>query len=155
MATTLLVDGSAYGSPHEPALWRSLCRRRRVAQENAEIRHGLVRTNRGRGTLGGDAAATAQATSWLVCRSRWVSRLLDGSASTDILARVFITLKLDDDEAADVRDAAARAGKSVQTFVHDAVIGAARGDKRHRDELLASVVEEDAVALERLARERY
>ena len=62
-----------------------------------------------------------------------------------------MTLRLDDAETAELREAAAREGKSMQTFARDAVLAAARNHRQMRDAALALIVVEDAEALARLA----
>ncbi|WP_127481168.1 ribbon-helix-helix protein, CopG family [Nocardioides pantholopis] len=62
-----------------------------------------------------------------------------------------ITLRLDEAETAEVREAARRAGKSMQAFAREAVLAAARDHERRRAAIVAEILSEDAEALDRLA----
>lgn len=61
-----------------------------------------------------------------------------------------MTLRLNDAESAEVREAAAREGVSMQAFAHDAVLDAARGRATRRDAAIQRVVTERGDLLDRL-----
>lgn len=67
-----------------------------------------------------------------------------------IIAVMAMTLRPTDAEHAAIAEAAEREGKSMQRFILDAALEAARGRTRRRDELLATILREDAEALDRL-----
>ncbi|HET6562459.1 MAG TPA: DUF1778 domain-containing protein [Marmoricola sp.] len=63
-----------------------------------------------------------------------------------------MTLRLTEEESAEVREAAEREGKSMQAFVREAVLEAARGRARRRDELIARIRTDRRDLLDRLGR---
>jgi uncharacterized protein (DUF1778 family) len=61
-----------------------------------------------------------------------------------------MTLRLSDDETAEVRAAAEAAGVSMQAFIRDAALAAARGRRERRDALIAAIRTDRRDVLDRL-----
>ncbi|MFC6286213.1 DNA-binding protein [Nocardioides sp. GCM10027113] len=61
-----------------------------------------------------------------------------------------MTLRLTEEETAELREAAERAGKSMQAFARDAVLEAARGRSKRREAAMRRILEERGDLLDRL-----
>jgi uncharacterized protein (DUF1778 family) len=61
-----------------------------------------------------------------------------------------MTLRLTDEETAEVRAAAEAAGVSMQAFIRDAALAAARQRTRRRDDLIAAIRTDRREVLDRL-----
>ena len=61
-----------------------------------------------------------------------------------------MTLRLTDDETAELRQAAERAGVSMQVYIRDAALSAARDRAQRRDDLIAAIRRDRRDGLDRL-----
>jgi len=61
-----------------------------------------------------------------------------------------MTLRLTDDETAELRQAAERAGVSMQVYIRDAALSAARDRAQRRDDLIAAIRRDRRDVLDRL-----